>query len=53
MDIFVYFVSVGRIRAGLKVRVRLREQKKVLSICTLLCMRNILSIDHRQFREHP
>lgn len=24
----VYFVSVGRIRAGLKVRVRLREQKK-------------------------
>lgn len=27
----VYFVSVGRIRAGLKVRVRLREQKK----CTL------------------
>ena len=28
VDIFVYFVSMGRIRAGLKVRVRLREQKK-------------------------
>lgn len=49
----VCFVLAGRISAGLKVRVRLREQKKVLSIHTLLCMRNILSIDHGQFREHP
>lgn len=38
---------------GLRLGLGLGNRKNVLSIRTLLCMRNILSIEHRQFREHP